>query len=174
MMPARSWRCASTSRSRGTIWVSTICAALPTGVDRADHERDHIEPIDRQPAEPPRYGTRATVADIDSSPTIYTGSLRRGRAIRRWAARTMQKGTNFRGRQKPICVAMRAAARLRKAAARERHLAPNEEMRIELHKRRYVRSRSNRSGSMQSAGYHFRGVCTVHSHGAAVQARNAK
>jgi hypothetical protein len=54
--------CASTKRSRGTICVSTICAALPAVVLTTPITKgDHIQPGHGQPSEPPghRHGRHA-------------------------------------------------------------------------------------------------------------------
>ncbi len=69
--------CASTSRSRGTICVNTICAALPAVVFTVPiDEAADIQPgIDSQPSHH-ASGTLATARPIEISPTTYTGSLR--------------------------------------------------------------------------------------------------
>src|SRR5580704_6659608 len=67
--------CASTNRSRGTIWVSTICAALPAVVFTAPirNATMYSQGMVSQPSHQ-ASGTVATPAAIDSSPTTYTGN----------------------------------------------------------------------------------------------------
>src|SRR5271163_2982733 len=69
--------CASTRRSRGTICVSTICAALPAVVFTAPikNPTKYSQCIDSRPNHH-ATGTVATASEIDSSPTTYTGNLR--------------------------------------------------------------------------------------------------
>ena len=63
--------CASTSRSRETTCVSTICAAdAGGGVDRADHEADHVQPGHGQPAQPPRQRHAGHQDASVASPTM--------------------------------------------------------------------------------------------------------
>src|SRR5580704_3628046 len=69
--------CASTKRSRGTICVSTICAALPAVVFTAPIKKptQYSQCIDNQPNHH-ATGTVATAHAIDNSPTTYTGNFR--------------------------------------------------------------------------------------------------
>src|ERR1700689_2298000 len=69
--------CASTRRSRGTIWVSTTCAALPAVVFTAPITKPttYSQVIDKAPSHQ-AIGTDATVKATLISPTTYPGSLR--------------------------------------------------------------------------------------------------
>src|SRR6202521_5684156 len=69
--------CASTRRARGTICVSTICAALPAAVFTAPikNPTQYSQCIDSQPNHH-ATGTVATANDITNSPTTYTGNFR--------------------------------------------------------------------------------------------------
>src|SRR3981189_2389879 len=69
--------CASTRRARGTICVSTICAALPAVVFTAPIRKPttYSQRTDSQPNHQ-AAGAGATANAIDSAPTPYTGNLR--------------------------------------------------------------------------------------------------
>src|ERR1700736_617777 len=97
--------CASTKRSRGTICVSTICAALPAVVFTAPmtNATKYSHPIDSQPNHHAN-GTEATVTAIDSSPTTYTGNLRTRSSHTPTGSENRTNGAISIAVRKPICV----------------------------------------------------------------------
>jgi len=97
--------CASTKRSRGTIWVSTICAALPALVFTAPIKKPtkYSQCIDSQPNHH-ATGTVATANAIDNSPTTYTGSFRTRSSHTPVGSENSTNGTISIAVSRPICV----------------------------------------------------------------------
>ena len=128
--------CASTSRSRGTICVSTICAALPAVVFTAPITKPtkYSQCIDSHPSHQ-ASGTVATVTAIDSSPTTYTGNLRTRSSHTPVGSENSTNGTISAAVSTPICVGEACSSTAADSgSASSVTWPPNEEMRIEIHK----------------------------------------
>ena len=97
--------CASTSRSRGTTWVSTICAAVPAVVATVPMRKpttyNHV--IDSQPSHH-ASGTLATVNAMMVSPATYTGSLRTRSSQTPLGSENSTKGATSMAVSRPICI----------------------------------------------------------------------
>ena len=151
--------CASTSRSRGTIWVSTICAALPAVVFTAPITKPtrYSQFIDSHPIHQAK-GTDATVTEIDISPTMYTGNFRTRSSHTPVGNENSAKGTISAAVSWPICVGEACSSTAADSgSASSVTWPPKEEMRMEVHKRRYVRSRSRSVGPSLNAGATYSG-----------------
>ena len=100
--PLRAW--ASTRRSRGTTWVSTICAALPASVDTVPSMKPttYNQVMFNQPAQA-ATGTLATATAMLSSPAMYTGSLRTRSSHTPPGSENSTNGTISTAVNKPIC-----------------------------------------------------------------------
>ncbi len=126
--------CASTKRERGTIWVRTICAALPAVVFTAPirNATKYSQDMESHPSHQ-AIGTVATPRAIDSSPTTYTGSFLTRSSTTPVGSENKAKGTISIAVRRPICV---GAACMSTAAvsgmASKVTCPPNEEIRMEV------------------------------------------
>ena len=130
--------CASTSRSRGTICVRTIWAALPEVVLTAPIMKatTYSQLIDNPPSHQ-ASGTEATATEMDSSPSTYTGSLRTRSSQTPEGSENSAKGTISAADRKPICVGDACSnTAADNGSASSVTWPPNEEIRMEIHNRR--------------------------------------
>ena len=98
-------------------------------------------------------GTEATVTEIDISPTMYTGNFRTRSSHTPVGNENKAKGTISAAVSWPICVGeacKSTAADSGKASSVT--WPPKEEMRMEVHRRRYVESRSRSVGPSVKRG----------------------
>jgi len=130
--------CASTKRSRGTICVSTICAALPAVVFTVPITKPtmYSQRIDSQPNHH-AAGTVATVSATESSPTTYTGNLRIRSSHTPAGSEKKTNGTISAAVSIPICVgaACSSTAALNGSASSVT-CPPKDDIRIDVHSRR--------------------------------------
>src|SRR3984957_11417137 len=130
--------CASTRRARGTIWVSTTCAALPALVFTAPitNPTTYSQVIDKAPSHQ-AIGTDATVQATLISPTTYTGNLRTRSSHTPVGNEKKMNGAVSIAVRKPICVGeARSSTAAVSGNASSVTCPPNEEMKIEVHSRR--------------------------------------
>ena len=132
--------CASTRRSRGTIWVSTICAALPAVVFTAPITKPtrYSQSIDSQPSHHAKRHGRHGERDRHLADDVHR---QLAHPIEPHARRQgeQRERHDLRGGQRPICVGEACSSTAADSgSASSVTWPPNEEMRMEVHKRRYV------------------------------------